>query len=331
MKGKEVTLFLAGGFTLNREALAAARRNGPGVRVVGQEDDGRAVVDGVKRLSPDVVMLDVTMPGLNGLDVCREISRKCKNSAVLILTMHDDEQFIATTLENGASGYLLKEAATDELCEAVRKVAGGELYLGTGIPCSAVKRAVRGNEDPYDRLTTRERQVLQLIAEGKTNRDIADELNLAVKTVDTHRSRLRRKLNIQDQPSLVRYAQRRTGKFPGGEAGSLSASDKDRPHGGKLGAVADSPDTLPQASGNYSRKDEEPPQLPDGPVESGGRQVPAKPRLPRNSSTIEEVRQWAAMHRLRSWIAKAMDSRDDLDPATLQAVLDEMDRIRQTG
>ncbi|MFP4052574.1 MAG: response regulator [Phycisphaerae bacterium] len=207
--GQEIKVFLADDHVMVREGLAALVSEDPSIRVIGQAGDGLKVVDEVKRLSPDVVMLDVTMPGLNGLDVCREISRKCKNSAVLILTMHDDEQFIATALENGASGYLLKEAATDELCQAVRRVAEGELYLGSGIPKSAVMRAVRGNEDPYDRLTTRERQVLQLIAEGKTNRAIAEELNLAVKTVDTHRSRLMRKLNIHDQTSLVKFALRK--------------------------------------------------------------------------------------------------------------------------
>jgi DNA-binding NarL/FixJ family response regulator len=143
------------------------------------------------------------------LDVCRELTRKVQSTSVLILTMHDDEQFIATALEHGASGYLLKEAAPDELCEAVHRVAKGELYLGSGIPSKAIHRAVQGNEDPYDRLTTRERQVLQLIAEGKTNRAIAEDLQLAVKTVDTHRSRLMRKLNIHDQTSLVKFALRK--------------------------------------------------------------------------------------------------------------------------
>jgi DNA-binding NarL/FixJ family response regulator len=192
-----------------REGLAALVSEDDRIQVVGQTGDGLRVTEEIRRLSPRVVLLDVTMPGLNGLDVCREISRKFKDTAVLILTMHDDEQFIATALENGASGYILKEGAADELCEAVRKVAQGELCLGTGVSKSAVLRAVRGNDDPYNRLTTRERQVLQLIAEGKTNRAIADELGLAVKTIDTHRSRLMRKLGIHDQTSLVKYALRR--------------------------------------------------------------------------------------------------------------------------
>jgi DNA-binding NarL/FixJ family response regulator len=209
MSDEPITVFLADDHAMVREGLAALVSEDDRIQVVGQTGDGLRVTEEIRRLSPRVVLLDVTMPGLNGLDVCREISRKFKDTAVLILTMHDDEQFIATALENGASGYILKEGAADELCEAVRKVAQGELCLGTGVPKSAVLRAVRGNDDPYNRLTTRERQVLQLIAEGKTNRAIADELGLAVKTIDTHRSRLMRKLGIHDQTSLVKYALRR--------------------------------------------------------------------------------------------------------------------------
>jgi DNA-binding NarL/FixJ family response regulator len=209
MPDKQITVFLADDHAMVREGLAALVSEDESIEVIGQTGDGLKVTEEVRRLSPDVVLLDVTMPGLNGLDVCREISRKFKDTAVLILTMHDDEQFVATALENGASGYILKEGAADELCEAVRKVAEGELCLGEGISKSVVLRAVRGHEDPYNKLTTRERQVLQLIAEGKTNRSIAEELGLAVKTVDTHRSRLMRKLGIHDQTSLVKYALRR--------------------------------------------------------------------------------------------------------------------------
>jgi len=128
---------------------------------------------------------------------------------VLILTMHDDEQFIARALEYGASGYLLKEAAADRLARAIRAVAHGELYLGPGIPKSVLQRLGHDSGDPYERLTTRERQVLQLIAEGKTNRQVAEQLGVATKTIDSHRSHLMRKLNIHDQTSLVKYAIRK--------------------------------------------------------------------------------------------------------------------------
>jgi DNA-binding NarL/FixJ family response regulator len=190
-----------------REGLAALLAEEADIEVVGQCGEGLKVVDEVLEIKPHVLALDIMMPGLNGLDVCRELRRRATDTAVLILTMYDDEQFIARALSYGASGYLLKEAAGEQLSVAVRAVARGELYLGPGIPKTAVQQIGRG--DPYELLTTRERQVLQLIAEGKTNRQIATQLGLAVKTVDTHRSHLMQKLNIHEQTSLVKFAIKR--------------------------------------------------------------------------------------------------------------------------
>jgi DNA-binding NarL/FixJ family response regulator len=204
-----ISIFLADDHAMVREGLAALVSSDPSIHVVGQCGDGLKVVEQVRQLKPNVVLLDITMPGLNGLDICRELSKKARGSAVLVLTMHDDEQFIVRALENGASGYLLKEAVAGQLTEAVHAVARGELYLGPGIPRGVLQRIAQREKDPYDRLTTRERQVLQLIAEGKTNREIADQLELSVKTVDTHRSHLMRKLNLHDQTTLVKYALRK--------------------------------------------------------------------------------------------------------------------------
>ncbi len=204
-----ISVFVADDHAMVREALAALVSRNDDIEVVGQCGNGLEILDSVRELAPDVVVLDITMPGMNGLDVCRLIRRKVNRSAVLILTMHDDEEIIASALRNGASGYLLKEAAADQLAEAVRAVARGELYLGAGIPSGVLQRINEDEQDSYDRLTTRERQVLQLIAEGKTNRDIAEVLELAVKTIDTHRAHLMRKLNIHDQTTLVKYALRK--------------------------------------------------------------------------------------------------------------------------
>ncbi len=206
MANDVVRVFLADDHAMVREALAALLAKNEQFEIVGQCGDGLQVLRAVRQSRPDVVVLDITMPGLNGLDICRDLSRKCKFASVLILSMHDNEQFIARALEHGASGYLLKGAAAAQLAEAVAAVARGDLYLGPGIPRSVLERLSNGEEDPYDRLTSRERQVLQLIAEGRTNRAIADELGLAVKTVDTHRMRLMRKLNIHDQTTLVKFA-----------------------------------------------------------------------------------------------------------------------------
>ncbi len=211
MEAKTINLFLADDHTLVRQGIAALITKEPDIRVVGECGDGLKVLPDVLAIKPDVVVLDLAMPGLNGLDVCRQLTKKAKGTAVLVLTMHAEEEFIVRALENGASGYLLKEAAADQLAEAVRTVARGDLYLGPGVPRSVLGRLTAGGNktDPYNRLTTREREVLQLIAEGKTNRDIAEVLKLSVKTVDTHRAHLMRKLSIHDQTTLVKFAIRR--------------------------------------------------------------------------------------------------------------------------
>jgi len=199
-------VFLADDHAVVREGLAALVEKTGHFEVVGQCGDGLRVVQQVVDTRPDVVVLDVQMPGLNGVDICRELSRQLPEAAVLILSMHDNEEFIVRALENGAKGYLLKESAGTELAEAMRTVAAGKRYLGPGVPRSVLTRLHQERCDPYERLTTRERQVLQLIAEGRTNRKAAEALGLAVKTVDTHRMRLMRKLNIHDQTTLVKFA-----------------------------------------------------------------------------------------------------------------------------
>jgi DNA-binding NarL/FixJ family response regulator len=209
MEEKPIRVFLADDHVMVREGLAAVLAREPDIEVVGQEGQGLAVVNSILECQPDVLVLDIMMPGINGLEICRELLRKNKKTAVLILTMYDDEQFIVRALEYGASGYLLKEVASNQLATAVRAVARGELYLGPGIPRHVIECIGRGRADPYEQLTTRERQVLQLITEGKTSREVAKELDLAVKTVDTHRAHLMQKLNIHDQTSLVKFAIRR--------------------------------------------------------------------------------------------------------------------------
>ncbi|MFB3890817.1 MAG: response regulator [Phycisphaerae bacterium] len=204
-----IAVFLADDHEMVREGLAALFAKDSSFRVVGQCGDGLKIVDEVQQTHPNVVVLDITLPGMNGVDVCRELVRKAKGTAVLILSMHKDEEFVATAIESGASGYLVKDSASGELTEAVRRVARGELYLGPGIGRSVLQRLGQGGDGPYKSLTTRERQVLKMIAEGRTNREIAEQLNLAVKTVDTHRTRLMRKLNIHDQTTLVKFALRK--------------------------------------------------------------------------------------------------------------------------
>jgi len=209
MSDENITVFLADDHAMVCDGLAALLASQQGISIVGQCGNGLEVVKKILEVKPDVVILDITMPGLNGLDICYKLSRKAKYTSVLVLTMHDDERLIVRAMENGASGYLLKESAAERLTEAVRAVAKGDVYFGPGIPKTVLRRLSRGGDDPYNRLTSREREVLQLVAEGKTSRKIAEVLNIAVKTVDTHRSRLMHKLNIHDQSALVKYAFKR--------------------------------------------------------------------------------------------------------------------------
>ena len=206
---KATKVFLVDDHAMVRAGLAALVAEHDDIVVVGQCGEGLGVINGVRESQPDVVVLDITLPGLNGLDLCRELKRKFENLEILILTMHDEELYITQALQNGATGYLLKDAAAERLVEAIRRVAAGEIYLGPGIPKRVLQNLGENAGDPYESLSTRERQVLQLIAESKTNRQISEILGLAVKTVDTHRTRLMRKLNIHDQTSLVKYAIRR--------------------------------------------------------------------------------------------------------------------------
>jgi two-component system response regulator NreC len=204
-----IRVFLADDHAMVREGLAALVAEEADFVVVGQCGDGLQVVQEVERTGPQLVVLDITMPGLNGLDVCRQLVRGFPHIRVVILTIHDDEQFVVRALEHGAAGYLLKEAAAEQLIRALRTVAAGGTFLASPLSSEAMDRIASEQGDVYESLTSRERQVLQLIAEGKTNRQIAQELNVALKTIDTHRSRLMQKLDLHDQAALIKYALRR--------------------------------------------------------------------------------------------------------------------------
>jgi len=192
-----------------RECLAAMLSREDDLQIVGECSDGLTALEQIQRVMPDVAVLDIRMPGMNGIGLCRELKRKAKKTHLLLLTMYDDVEFIARALRSGATGYLMKEAGSECLIQAIRTVARGELYLSPGIPQSVLDRIHSGDGDLYERLSTRERQVLQIIAEGNTNRKVAEVLGLSVKTIDTHRMRIMKKLDIHDQISLVKFAVRK--------------------------------------------------------------------------------------------------------------------------
>ncbi len=207
MANTVIRTYIADDHEMVREGLVALVADDDTIEIVGQCGDGLTAVSEVSELKPDVAVIDIRMPGLNGLDVCRELRRKASKTAILILTMHTNEQFISNAIKYGASGYLMKDAAPENFREAIRTVARNEMFLGPGVPASAL--ACDNGEDIYDSLTSRERQVLQMIAEGNTSRQIAEYLKLSPKTVDTHRTRLMRKLSLHDQTALVKYALRK--------------------------------------------------------------------------------------------------------------------------
>ncbi len=179
--------------------------------VVGQCGDGLGVVQQVIDTRPDVVVLDVGMPGLTGVEVCHVLNRKLPGVVVLMLSMHAEESFIIRALENGARGYLLKESAAALLLKALKTAMAGAIYLDPAIDKGVLARLHQPRKDAYDTLTPRERQVLQLIVEGLTNRKIAERLGLSIKTVDTHRARLMNKLDISDLTTLVKFYLKRNG------------------------------------------------------------------------------------------------------------------------
>ncbi len=180
-----------------------------GFSVIGEASDGLEALELCRSLSPDLVVMDISMPSQNGLNAAREIQKYCDKSKVILLTQHSEDMYIADALEAGVAGYVLKSQASSDLVHAIRQVAGGQVYISPGIS-GAVLSAYRARIDKKnDVLTLRERQVLQLIAEGKTTRDVASLLFISVKTAETHRTRLMQKLDIHETAGLVRYAIRR--------------------------------------------------------------------------------------------------------------------------
>jgi DNA-binding NarL/FixJ family response regulator len=179
------------------------------LEVVGEASNGREAVSEAERLQPDVVVMDVTMPELNGIEATRRIGEVAPRTRVLALSMHKDSVYVREILRAGARGYLLKDSPEGDLVNAVRAVARGEGFLSSGVSEAVLSDYRRHVTDPIDLLTSREREVLQLIAEGKTNKDIATALNLSVYTVEAHRGRIMEKLNLHSSGELVRFAVRK--------------------------------------------------------------------------------------------------------------------------
>ena len=212
---KKIKVVIAEDHTIVRKGLCALLQGEPDIEVVGEAENGREALRIVERLLPDVVVMDIAMPGLNGLETTRQLKKKFPNMKILILTMHDNEEYIFETLRAGASGYLIKRSAPNELISAIQSVYRNESFLSPAISKKVIDgfvqsggSAMREDADAA-RLTTREREILQLIAEGNSLREISRLLHISIKTVESHKAHIMEKLSLRSIAELTQYAIRK--------------------------------------------------------------------------------------------------------------------------
>jgi len=213
VRSENISIIIADDHRLLREGLRCMLEKQPGLKPIAEADNGRNTVKLVLKLKPDVVVMDVSMPDMNGIEATRQIKKDAPQVKVVGLSMHADKRFVTEMLKAGASGYLLKHCAFEELGLAIRSVAENRIYLSpeiTGVVIEDYMQAVQhGKRQVTDKgatLTSREREVLQLLAEGKSNKDIASLLNLSVKTIETHRQNIMEKLHLFSIAELTKYA-----------------------------------------------------------------------------------------------------------------------------
>lgn len=204
----EIRVVLAEDHAIVRKGLRLLIDQYPGITVIAEAANGREAVIATERLRPDVVVMDFSMPGLNGLDASRQIRQRAPNTKILVLTRHEDKEYIKSILKAGATGYLIKKSAADELVLAIQAVYQGDIFIDPSISSVDIEGLLNQSGPGGDKLkiTPRQAEVLQLIAEGKPNRDIAPILNISVRTVENHRSNLLKILGLHTTADLVQYA-----------------------------------------------------------------------------------------------------------------------------
>jgi DNA-binding NarL/FixJ family response regulator len=211
---KKIRVLLADDHGVVRKGLRFLLESEGDLEVVGESSDGRQAVQDAETLRPDVIVMDIAMPRLNGIEATSQIVKRSPDSSVIVLSMYSDEEYLVRALTAGAKGYLLKDSAESDLVAAVRSVSGGRPFFSPSIASTLLEDYVRqlqqrGLSDSYDLLSDREKEVLQLLAEGKTNKEVATVLNLSTHTVETHRTHLMQKLNLHNTAEIVLYAVRK--------------------------------------------------------------------------------------------------------------------------
>jgi two-component system, NarL family, response regulator NreC len=207
-----IRLLLADDHTMLRESMATALRASGDCTVVAEAGDGVAAIEQALLTRPDVAIVDISMPRLNGMEVVRRLTAELPRTRVLVLTMHEEEEYVLHVVRAGAAGYLLKHAATTELLKAVRELAAGGVHFGpyaAKVLADQVQQPQRMPADPYGELSAREREVLHLMADGLTTKEISKKLEISVKTAENHRGRVLAKLGLRNSAELVRYAMRK--------------------------------------------------------------------------------------------------------------------------
>ncbi len=207
------TIVLADDHHIVRQGLRVLLEGQPDFQLVGEAGDGLEAVQLTERLKPDVLIIDLMMPSLNGLEAARQVSQRSPHTRVVVLSMHANEAYVLEALRNGAAGYVLKDSSAADLVHAVREVVAGRRYLSSPLSERAIAAYIQKASDvaldPYEMLTNREREVLHLAAEGYTNAEIADQLSISPRTAETHRANLMHKLGLRTHTDLIRYALRR--------------------------------------------------------------------------------------------------------------------------
>lgn len=208
---KKIKLLVADDHKIFRQGIKKLLEEESDLQVVGEASDGRDAVKKATELKPDVILMDIAMANLNGLEATRQIKKQLPSAKVIMVTMHKNEEYVLQSFQAGASGFILKEGAVEELVSAIRSINSDKSFLSPSISKTLIDAYMRKmetgkTETPFDLLTDREREVLQLIAEGYTNREVAKSLFISVKTVEAHRAHIMQKLNIHDIAKLVKYA-----------------------------------------------------------------------------------------------------------------------------